>query len=150
MGIIQEVRTDRKEPNVLTFADLAHIPGVEVPDSIDGITSDWFNRQKEHIEEKIRIYQSSSILGVEMFESRRLNERIERLRIFTESVLRSREAEKKKKPKPPVQKAKTKYEESIEYSEAVKRNEEHVEKIIAKRKKEEELTQFVESLKKEK
>lgn len=150
MGIVQQVRTDRKEPKVLTFSDLAHIPGIDVPDSLDGITSEWFERQKEHIEEKIKKYQSFSRLGVEMYESRRLREKIERLRVFTDGVLKQREAKEQKNTEPPVQLPTRGYEESAEYAEAIKRNEEHVEQMIAKRKREEEMNQFLESLKKEK
>lgn len=89
MGIVRLTKKVRNEPEKLPFADLALIP-----DSLGGITSGWFEKQKE---------------------------------------LASKQ-----------------YQESTEYTEAIKRNEEHVVQIIAKRKREEEMNQFLESLKKEK
>lgn len=138
MGVVQQIRDDRNEPNVLTLADLARIP-----DSLEDVTSEWFDRQRASIEKKIRQLRLLGHSGVEAYETRRLYDRIERLRVFTDGVLRSRASESALPAE--VSEERTVFD-SREASEAVRRSEEHVERLLAQRKKDREFSEYLKSI----
>lgn len=91
MGIVQET-IDKKDTTGLTFADLVHMPYVTQPDSIDGITEEWFEFQKKVIDEKISAYELSSSIPqtARRWETDKLRKLIEQLRKFTTKVLKER------------------------------------------------------------
>lgn len=91
MAIVQEIRNETKDMTGLVFADLAHMPYVSQPDTIDGITEEWFNVQRVNIEKKIAAYERSIIsTSARYWEIGKLRKLIERLRKFTTEVVASR------------------------------------------------------------
>ena len=91
MGIVQQIRDDKKDMKGLTFAELAHTPFVRQPKSIEDITEEWFDEQRDLIESKIAAYEQSiqSASALE-WKVRKLRGLIERLRSFTTEVLSNR------------------------------------------------------------
>lgn len=125
---------------LLKFEDLKHEPFVDVPDSIDGITEEWFAKQKERIEKKIAQYEQSNIpRDSKQRTVRKLQERIKRLRAFTDEVLKSETAES---PEPVEQLPR----QSIDYEEyynSARRYDEFVDSLIKQKEKQESLNLYL-------
>lgn len=91
MAIVQEIRNETKDMTGLVFTDLAHMPYVSQPDSIDGITEEWFQEQKLYIEKQIDGYEHFYSPSFEReLQIGKLRKLIERLRKFTTGVVASR------------------------------------------------------------
>ena len=130
MAIVQQIREDNKDMKGLTFAELAHTPFVQQPDSIEGITEEWFSKQSDYIEQKIAAYEKSiPSASAREWEVRKLRNIIERLRKFTTEVLteRARLAEAQKPVEPTHQ-----INPYKDAAEALERHEAHVEEMIKK------------------
>lgn len=131
MGIVQEVRKDNRDMKGLTFAELAHTPFVRQPDSIEGITEEWFSKQSDIIEQKIAAYEKSiTSASAREWEVRKLRNLIERLRKFTTEVLTDRaRRESSQKPAAPPSPQINPYQEM---AEAQAKHEAYVEELIKK------------------
>lgn len=126
---------------LLKFEDLKHEPFVDVPDSIDGITEEWFAKQKERIEKKIVQYEQSSTIPRESKQRTicKLQYRIKRLRAFTDEVLKSEAAESPK----PVEQLPRQTIDYEEYYNAARRYDEFVDSLIKQKEKQESLNLYL-------
>jgi len=122
MSIVQEVIDRKGNMTGKTFADLAHMPFVTPPDSIDGITEEWFNEQRDFIEGKIASFEKSNTsTSAREYSIGRLRSRIDFLRKFTDEVLKERAEMQKQDEKTvmPSEPQKTEYQRQQEYDEYV-------------------------------
>lgn len=87
MGIVTVKQTDKIGELSQTFSALANMPFVSQPESIDGITEEWFVMQRDRIEEKINEMKKSYPAYAVIHKVKELNERIEHLRKFTADVI---------------------------------------------------------------
>ena len=98
MGIVQEIRDIKNDKVGMTFAELAHTPFVQQPDSIKGITEEWFSKQSDYIEQKIADYEKSiKSASAREWEVHKLRNIIDRLRKFTTDVLTDRDTQERAK-----------------------------------------------------
>ena len=132
----------------LTFAELAHMPFVRQPDSIDGITEEWFESQKELIESRISLYELNASMpqAARRWETDKLRKLIERLRKFTDEVLTERKRqETAMNPQTP---AETEKDSIMDLYERQRDYDEYVDRLFELKKKDEQIARQTEFLRK--
>lgn len=132
----------------LTFAELAHMPYVEQPDSIEGVTEEWFESQKELIESRIKLYELNASMpqAARRWETDKLRKLIERLRKFTNEVLIERKRQKTAvNPQTP---AETEKDSITDLYERQRDYDEYVDRLLELKKKDEQIARQTEFLRK--
>lgn len=90
MGIVNMKVNDKKGMLSHCFSALAHMPLVSQPESLDNITDEWFQEQRDIIEKRIQVIKRSLPGYAIIHQVKELNERIEFLRKFTADVISER------------------------------------------------------------